>query len=680
MNLSESARRRLQISAAISLLIVLAFELGFFIHRETQTWDEACHIFAGYSYWTRGDFGMNPEHPPLVKLLAAVPLLRMPLQVPAHEKVFSKEEDFTDATRFVYSNDAEKILARTRAAAALLTLLLAILVFVAAREMFGATAAFIALSLFVFEPNILAHGAVVTTDMGMTCFLFASAYAFYRYVKRPSIGRLALTGLAAGLALATKHSAILIPPILVLLALAEVIRRPSSSGSASIRPASDSPDAIAPSRARHTLRLAAAIVVIGLIAGAVLWTSYGFHFHPRAGVEATTRILASASRLKHPFQAKMIVAFARGHLLPEPYLYGLTDVGFTAEFSHSYLLGKIYPHGVWFYFPIALAIKTTLGLLILLALIPLALKWSRTESRRELLFLTIPAGVYLLVAMASLMNIGVRHVLPIYPFLMVLSGWAASTLIEHRRQWTYVVAALLLWNLVSSIRTAPVYLAYSNELWGGPSNTYKYLSDSNADWGQQLKAVRKYLDGRGTKNCWFAYFADVVVDPAYYGVPCKPLTTIASVWLQPSMDVPTSIDGPVLISAGVLSGYEFGPGELNPYDQFQKLRPTAVIEHGVFVYDGHFDIPLASALNHVTRSQLFAKAGQLDQALAEAQTAAQLAPNSVRTQSRLGLLLIQMNRPDEARAALQKAIEAAEMVHPEFQMGAASGLRKALKK
>lgn len=652
----------------IVLLFVLVLELGYFIRQETQTWDEACHIFAGYSYWTRGDFATNPEHPPLVKLLTTAPLMGLPLHVPPHEKVFSKEADFLSATTFVYSNNAEQIMFRTRAAAALLTLMLAILIFVAAREMFGEVAALVALALFVFEPTMLAHGAVITTDMGMSLFLLATVYAFYRYVKKPSVVRMALVGLAGGLAMATKHSAILIPPMLVVLGLSEVIRR---------GPADESGDA-APSRGRLALRLAGAIVVIGLIAGAVLWSSYGLHFHPRRGVETTSRIVNNAARLKHPYQAKMIVAAARGHLLPESYLYGLTDVGFTAEFSHSYLLGKIYPHGVWFYFPIAFVIKTTLGLIILLALGPLALKWSAKRPGRELLFVAVPVGIYLGVAMASLMNIGVRHILPVYPFLMILGGWAAAVLIEGKRMWAYVVALLLAWNAVSSLRTAPVYLSYANELWGGSANSYRYLSDSNADWGQQLKAVKNYLDGRGSPNCWFAYFADVVVDPKYYGVNCRPLTTIASVWLRPRLDVPASIDGPVLVSAAVLSGYEFGPGELNPYDQFQELRPTAVIENGVFVFDGHFEIPLASARNHVTRSQLLADEGSLDEALLEAQTAAQLAPTSVETQAQLGFLLMRMKRTEEGRAALTKALGAAESIHPEFRVGWARRLREAL--
>jgi hypothetical protein len=193
---------------------------------------------------------------------------------------------------------------------------------------------------------------------------------------------------------------------------------------------------------------------------------------------------------------KLITTFVRWHLLPEPYLYGLADVGFTADFSHTYLFGKVYPHGQWFYFPAAFVIKSTLALLILMLLVPVAIVAWRMNRGRELLFLVIPATIYFAVVLTSGMNIGVRHILPVYPFLMALAGWAAAKLIERRRQLAYVVALILIFDVISSVRAFPVYLAYSNELWGGPSQTYKYLSDSNVDWGQQLKATKKYLDGR----------------------------------------------------------------------------------------------------------------------------------------------------------------------------------------
>jgi dolichyl-phosphate-mannose-protein mannosyltransferase len=654
VKLSDRARRSLFAATTISLLIVLFAELTLTIRRETQTWDEACHIFAGYRYWTRGDFGMNPEHPPLVKLLTTATLLPLSLSGPERKRLFSKDEDFLSATQFVYSNNAEQILLRTRTMASLLCLLLAALVFAAAREMFGNIVALIALTLFVFEPNLLAHGWEVTTDIGFSCFLLATVYAFYRYVKQPSLARLIVFGLAAGLALATKHSAILVFPILVVLVAAELwLRRFTKAGEGASRPG--------------VAKLAGALLISALIAVAVLWAAYGFRLHPQRGVSAERRVIEYAQGLHSPVEKALIAQAARWHVLPESYLYGLADVGYVVGFSHSYLFGHVYPHGQWFYFPAAFLIKTTLSLLLLLMLVPFAVALRGARYRRELAFLIVPAAIYFLVAVVSTLNIGIRHILPVYPFLIILAGWAAGELISARRKMIYAIVFLLAFGIYSSLRVFPVYLAYANELWGGPANTYKYLSDSNVDWGQQLKSIERYLAKRNVKNCWFAYFADVVTDPKYYGIPCKPLTTIASTWLQPSIDVPASIDGPVVISAGVLSGYEFGPGELNPYDQFLRLTPTAIIEHGVFVYDGHFDIPLAAALNHATQAHLKEQAGQLDQALIEAQSAVELAPNSLQAQATLGFLLLKLGRNDEGLQALQRALAVAEAVQPELQ-------------
>ena len=186
-----------------------------------------------------------------------------------------------------------------------------------------------------------------------------------------------------------------------------------------------------------------------------------------------------------------------------------------------------------------------------------------------------------------------------YAFLWVLAAGGAVALIKANRKWAYAVIALIAFQAVSSARAYPAYMAYANEMWGGPSQTYKYLSDSNSDWGQQLKSVKKYLDARGVKDCWFIYFGEGVIDTKYYGIPCKPLPTADSLWVNEKIEAPPAVDGPVLISAGDLSGFEYGPGALNPYAQFQSLKPTAVIDYGVFVFDGHFEIPLASAKSHI---------------------------------------------------------------------------------
>jgi tetratricopeptide (TPR) repeat protein len=180
------------------------------------------------------------------------------------------------------------------------------------------------------------------------------------------------------------------------------------------------------------------------------------------------------------------------------------------------------------------------------------------------------------------------------------------------------------------------------------------------------------------EECWFVYFAAGVAEPSYYGIPCKPLPTINTLWLNELLDVPASIDGPVLISASNLSGVEFGPGSLDPYGQFKLLKPTAVIDRGVFVFDGRFNVPLAAALSRVQKSRSLAQAKQLDQALQEAQAAVALSPDSVHTQLALGDILLEMGQPQQARASYEKALELAKTIEPEFQIRAIPSIQEKL--
>jgi len=323
---------------------------------------------------------------------------------------------------------------------------------------------------------------------------------------------------------------------------------------------------------------------------------------------------------------------------------------------------------VWFYFPVAFLIKSTIGVLALFLLTLGVMAMRRMNHWREILFLLIPVIFYLIVALTVGMNIGVRHILVVYVFLYVLIGGAAWVLIAKSRKWVYVIGVLLLVHATSSLLAFPNYIPYANELWGGPSQTHKYLTDSNSDWGQQLKSVKQYLDQRGVKECWFLYFAEGVAEPSYYGIPCKPLPTISTLWLNTAIDVPTSINGPVLISASNLSGVEFGPGSLDPYGQFKSLKPTAVIDNGVFVFDGKFDMPLAAAISKVQKAQNLAGAKQLDQALQEAQAAVALAPDSIQTQLAVGDILREMGQPQQARPLYEKALQLASTIEPEFQI------------
>jgi hypothetical protein len=659
--ITASTRKRVVTALGVAFLLTALFiQLFLSVRRESQTWDEGNHIFAGYRSWTQADFGLNPEHPPLVKLLATMPLLTLPLQEPELRNRFFKEEAFLDGREFMFENDFETILFRSRMAAAVLTLLLALVVFLAAREMFGIRAAFITLSLLVFDPNLLAHGAYVTTDAGLSLFMFATVYAFYRYVRVPTGLRLATCGLAAGLALATKHTGLLVFPMLILLALSEVIRSRGSIQKTNL-------DQESRGRGKQMIMLGAALIAVGLMSVVILWAFYGFRYRARpAGLELGPPLDAYVAGLRSS-ESGAILALANWRLLPEAYLYGLVDVRKVAQESMSYVFGKPYPHGVWFYFPVSIAIKSTLSFLVLALLAVVAIATRRLNHWREILFLTVPPALHLLVAMSSGLNIGVRHILPLYVFISVLIGGAAWTIIQKNRKWLFVVVALLVFQAISSARAYPAYVAYANELWGGPANTYRYLTDSNVDWGQQLKATKRYLDQRGVKDCWFAYFGQTVIKTSAYGIPCKPMPTIVSMWLKERMDVPLAIDGPVLISAGTLSGYELGPGALNPYEQFKQLTPTAMIENGILVYDGHFEVPLASALTHSERALELLEERQPEQALTEARQAVSIAPDAVRPMIALGDVLATLGQAGEARVVYEKALTQARAVYPEFQ-------------
>jgi hypothetical protein len=638
----------------VLLLLVFLGELTFSIRQQSLSWDEGDHIFAGYMSWKKADFGINPEHPPLVKALAAIPLLPMHLKVPDPKGHASfKDEAYFDGRDFIFGNggeaEADRIIFRARMAAATLSLLLGLLVFLAAREMFGDGAALFALALVVFEPNMVAHGAYVTTDMGICCFIFASIYALYRYVKAPSVGRLIVLGLVTGLALASKHSGVLLLPFGLALILTEILWPSPETGT---------------NKRKVALRLTGAFLAASAIAIAVLWAFYGFRYAARPGGMQLSPSLAEYAQGLKGVEPHVYRALARWHILPESYLYGLVDVRLISDSFSTYIFGKVYAHGVWFYFPAAFIIKSTAAFMGLLLLTGLAIATGKLRARREIFFLTIPPVLYLLIATGTGLDIGARHILPMYPFLSVLIGGAALALAHRDRRWAYVVGLLLAWHAVSSARAYPNYLAYSNEFWGGPANTYKYLTDSNTDWGQQLKAVKKYLDNRGVKDCWFAYFVEPSIHFSAYGIPCKPLPTADSGWTNYQIDTPQTITGTLLISAGTLTGYEWGSNVLNPYREFQELKPVAFIQDGVFVYDGTFDMRFASALGHVTRAGDLTAAGQLASALVEAQTAVAIDPDELQAQMVLGDTLIALGRPLAAKSAYGKALAIAETMEP----------------
>jgi len=646
-------RSWVKIAAVVCLLLVLEFQLLYSVKHESLTFDEGDHIGAGFQSLKHHDFGLNPEHPPLVKMVAALPLLGMNLHEPQLQNRYFKDEAYFSGRDLIFQNDYEKVIFRSRMFASLFAFLTALLAFLMAREMFGAGAGFIALVLIVFEPNFLAHGALVTTDTGAAAAMVASIYAFYRYVKSPSWRRVIVLGLAAGFFFIVKHSAVLLPPMLILLAITELLRRRQG---------------VDETRLHQAARLAGAIVIAGIIAAGVMWACYGFRYAARpAGMAMNPPLVDTLGNLR-PAEAKAITLMARWKVLPESWLYGLADVRSVANTWPSYMFGKIYAHGVWFYFLVTFVIKATLATLIFLLLIVYAITTGKLRGWREILFLSLPPALYFCVAMTSNLNIGVRHILLVFIFILILAGGAAWSLIRSDRRWAWPIAILLLFHVVSSLRAFPTsYIPYANELWGGPANTYKYLTDSTTDWGQQLKAVKRYIDERGIKECWFAYVAEPLIPFRAYGIPCKTLPTPDTIFSGLKTETPAVINGPVFFSHISLTFYESGSTILSPYREFLKLKPAAVIEDGVFVYYGTFNVPYVAALDRAVISENLLKQHQPDEALSEAEAAIAFAPDSLQALMALGDAQKALQKNAEARAAFEKALQQVHRMEPTAQ-------------
>jgi 4-amino-4-deoxy-L-arabinose transferase-like glycosyltransferase len=649
---------------AAALLVIQATLALTMVHRESLTYDEGDHMFAGYMMWKAGDYGLNPEHPPLAKLLATVPILSDHLWVPPPMPgQFFKSEAYLNGRDWLARNDGDRqhLVFEMRASAELLALGLCLFVFLAAREWFGDTTGLVALALVVFDPNVLAHSALVTTDIGVSCFFVAAIWTFYRFATRPTLARLLLVGLATGLLLATKHSGILIGPMFVCLIAWEVLKAPGGD------------------RRRVALRLTGGFFAIVVLSVLVLWGFYGFRYSARpAGMAFSTSVAAYAEPLPH-FESAIVVAVGRLHLLPESYLVGLVDVKLVSLAYPTFLLGKVYSHGLWYYFPLVILIKTTLGLLLLIGLAIFATITGKLTRHRELFYSLAPPVIYLAVAMMSGMNIGSRHLLPMYAFVIIFAAAATVTLAGTNRRWMILCSVLVVAHVVSSLLVFPNEIAYANEASGGPRNVHNLLSDSTVDWAQQLFQVKQWQNGHPDQECWFAYFARPVIDPAVYGIRCHALPTFDTQWSGGVGLIPPTINGTILISAGDLSGCEWPSGQLNPYRSFQTRHPDLAIDDSVFVYQGPLAVPEISALASAQQTEGLLMRGQSGPALALAREAVVTSPDNLITQTALGDAAAAAGDKQTAKTAWQSALQIAQRLEPGAQPSYIPDLESKLK-
>ncbi len=523
---------------ALCLILVVSGSLMWNLAgQESAIMDELAHIPAGYTYAKFLDYRLNPEHPPLLKALAALPLLSLPISFPATSAHWTHETNaqWDIGTIFLYDsgNNADQMISLARIFPILLTLLTVVLIYVWAKDVMGSEWGLLPAFLFGLSPTVLAHGHYVTTDLAAAFgFLLASFY-FVRYLTHQSKKNLLYAGIALGIAELTKFSTVLLIPLFVMLAgfflLGETIRK------------KDSGDEVRPFRffTRGALRYAGKLAFMFAIALAVIVAAYAvltLHYPIEKQIHDTQYLLGDF--FKSSPLASFEIALA-SNPITRPIAHYFLGIMMVLQRSSggntAYFLGTVTNTGWWYYFPVVFLLKEPIPslLLILLALSTgLASVFKKSpflmsRMRRlgeylgihfaEFAMLFIIA-FYWTYSMHSNLNIGVRHLLPTLPFIYILAALGVRHWILAKEKGRLVRASTAglcaIWFIGETVAAYPYLLSYTNEITGGTQNGYRYVDDSNYDWGQDLKRLASFVQERHIQKIAVDYFGGG--SPEYY--------------------------------------------------------------------------------------------------------------------------------------------------------------------
>jgi hypothetical protein len=535
------------------LLCIFFAQVASSATETSVTLDEGLHVASGYASLVTGDHRLVEEHPPLIKMLEALPLLLQNPPLPDPRTVSGWDEaNLVRVARKTYlaQRPLQPVVYAARVPVMLVGVILGACVYRWATDEGGPLAGLAALVLYAFDPNLIAHAGVAATDLGVTAGIFIATYYFWRWLRNPQRRRCWMAGLTLGLALTAKMTAALLVPLFTIMVLLQILRTPR------------------PRRLQAAQQWLGGFVLIGLTAFLALWAVYRFEIRQPEG---------------WPFPIP-----AASHLLPLRYVLNHIGAGHAA-----FIMGEHIHQGVWYYFPIAFLLKTPIPLLALLMLESLArlpaLQWRRLKKQilRPRFVALLFTLTYIGVSMNSTLNIGYRHLLPILPFLFVivsrLTRFQFSTLVASvPKVRALITAGLVLlggWYVIGTVRMHPFYLAYFNELAGGPDQGYQYLVDSNLDWGQNWVALKEYLDSQGVGRFYMSQFT--MNEPAAYGLNYDRLPPFSRVPpIMPARFNPAP--GTYVFSTTTLQGV--GITDPEQFDYFRKLEPDARIGHAMFVY------------------------------------------------------------------------------------------------
>ncbi len=621
-------RSSLGIRAVLGLLLVVHSLLVLTsLKRNSVTIDEFSHLPAGLTYWQKGTFALYHHNPPLVKMLAALPVL---LEHPVVDyggswerarRAGSPPNHVEFAIEFMRSN-ADRyfdLFNRGRAVIILLSSLGGLLVFLWARDLWGHGGGVLAAALWWLDPNVLAHAGVVTTDIGASVTIFAATYALWRWVRAPSWRNGLLAGTALGCAESVKFSALLLYPALSIAVLAQVLSCRRAGGGAMNRTRRPGPAGPRPSvaLAQGASILAFSILVINAVYG-FEGTGQPLGGFPFLSFDLTVpRTGGVPPRHESPFHQALYSTRQNrfegtwlGRLpvpLPKHYVLGFDELRFEsnpglpgAGFA-VYLRGEVRRTGWRSYYLWALALKEPPGTwaLVLAALsLSLFIPALRARATDELAWAVPAAAVFASMTLMTGFDLGVRYVLPMLPFVSVGAGRLAR-LFAGRPRGAILATCFLtfafFWNTFETFVTWPDYLSYFNEFAGGPAGGRRYLIDSNLDWGQGLLDLRRWLDAHPQpRPLALAYFG--AVDPAIAGIRYRLPPRDPRV-VPPDRRRPGEIEalqpGTYAVSVNFLQGLPYvalsEDGTLVPVDQdafgyFRWLRPVAGPGDSIWIF------------------------------------------------------------------------------------------------
>ncbi len=555
--------------------------------------DEIPHIGAGYSYIIKGDMRLNPEHPPLAKDLAGIALSFLGLKQTAFNTHFwltdiNGQWEFGRNLLFNSGNDAIKAVHAAKMPVLIFFILSGILVYIWTKKLYGNKAALLALFLFSFSPTVIAHSRFVTTDVPALFGVLVSSFFFVRYLKSPTRRNLIIAGLALGIATLTKFSMFLLVPYFLALAVIYgfVSGRNTVMGKLSY------------------LLNTVLIIFIGYIF--VVGPVYALHvrnYPPERQKQDTTYNVGSYGRRFFP---NIVIWMSDKPVIRPLAQYGVGLLMVTQRSiggNDTYFLGEVSKNAWKKYFPIVYFLKEPLPFWILISLV--WLYWSaKFQFKKNLLKnILLKSGawtrdyftefamllwlvIYWYASIKANLNIGVRHLLPIYGFTYILlSGQVIK--ISHKIYskkmlivYCSFVGILLGWYLYENLSVYPYYLTYFNQVAGGPSGGYRYVVDSNLDWGQDAKRLAEWIDKNNIPKIHLDYFG--WADAGYY-------LKNKYIWLTRTQynsaaeflkDEPHG--GYIAISASFFQGSQ-GNSETG-YSWLNEYAPITVIGNSIFVW------------------------------------------------------------------------------------------------